>query len=231
MMGDQIQKLGVLLVAILISMIALTVFSDTLLTNVTNPVSQTFTSQETQNGAGSPDLTLNLTGGKHWFTDTTEMTVTGSTSGVFTTGITVSDTRESITFDVPVGATVTEDVTVSYVTEDVEGEGTVGWKLVPLFLILLALGAVGGAIFTGFVHGRQANMSALLVAIGILFVGVIIGEVVKTFTDDAVDTYALQPDYTGVGTLLPIVDLGYVFALFGIAAGGMAGFGTKVFRG
>lgn len=229
-MGEQVRRIGILLIAILISMIGLTVFSDSLLTNVTNPATQVFTSQETQNAAGSPDLQFTLTEGPHWFTDTTEMTVSGSTSGTFTSGLTLDSTRTILTFDVPVGATVTEDVTVNYVTEDSEAQGTVGWKLVPLFLIMLSLSAVGGAIFTGIQYGRQGQISSLLISILILFIGVILGEVVKTFTDEAVTLYALQPDYTGVGTMLPIVDLGYVFALFGIAAGGAIGFGSKVIR-
>ncbi len=230
-MQQQAAKIGVLLSAILVAMIALTVFSDSLLSNVTNPVSQVFTGRVTQQPTVTSDLTLTLTGGIHWFTNTTELTVTGSTTGLLTptATVTLDATRSVVTIAVLTGASTTEDVTVSYLTEDSGSQGTVGWKLVPLFLILITMAAIGGAIFVGFASGSQGNITGLLVAIGLLFVGVILGEVVKTFTDDAITLYALQPDYTGVGSLLPIVDLGYVFAVFGIAIGGVIGFARKQF--
>ncbi len=225
-MQEQAAKIGVLLAAILIAMIALTVFSDSLLTNVTNPQSDAFT---TEDSTASMTLTLTL---PHWFTDTSSLTASGATSGGFTinnTSTTLDATRTLLTLQAQVPGNASETVTVSYVSEDTAAQGTVGWKLVPLFLILLTMAAIAGAIFTGFKSGSQGNISALLVAIGLLFAGVILGEVVKTFTDDATTLYATQPDYTGVGSLLPIVDLGYVFAIFGLAGGAAIGFARKIF--
>lgn len=229
-MGSQMRKVLLLLGMIIIGMLALTIFSDPLLTSVTNPASQTFSSQQTVASGGSPDLTLTLTGGAHWFTDDTNLTLTGSTSGALPGDVTLDATRTVLTYNVPAGATVSEDVTAAYVTEDTASQSTVAWKLAPLVIVMIALLAIGGSIFIGVQAGRRRNIGLVLMSLIVLFLGVILGEVVGSFTNDAITLYALQPDYTGIGALLPIVDLGYVFAIFGIAIGGAVGYGSTVFR-
>jgi hypothetical protein len=217
-------KILTIIVALVVGLLFLEIFS-TPLTNVVT-TAQTQTTAVVFDASGDGSMTLNSL---NWFTDTTRMTVTSALDGAITGDATLGTDRLSLAIADHTVST-TSNVTVVHRSEDTTSDAVPILTIVPFFAVMITLGS---ALFGTFVGARAAVKkggglfgAANLQGFVVLLIGIILIGVVNSFVDNASDEYTIQPDYVGVSAVLPLVMIGYVLTIISLAVGtGVAAFG------
>ena len=189
-----------------------------------SPVTDAATDPATQTTAVTPVAnvgSMTLTS-QHWYTNTTQMSVVGATSGDLTTTTTVGADRKILTIS-GMGAAA-EDVTVTYITEMDDAVVSIVLKIIPFLVIMMGIVAALGAVAVGglAVTGRYQVGGSMIQGVLTIFLGVILIPVVLSFQSQAKDTYSVAPEYIGVLAVLSLMTIAYVLALLSSAIGSFA---------
>ena len=171
----------------------------------------------TSDAAGAGTLALTNV---NYYTDRTNMTVTGATDGALNNASTTIDAaRTGITFLAgALTVSATQDVTVVHRTEgDDDAVGII--QIVPfLFVMGIMTTTVFGA-FQGVQAARGKTAGLDITSFIVVLVGLILIGTITSFVASTTATYAVRPEYTGVGAVLPLVTIGYVIGLVGQLVG------------
>lgn len=189
-----------------------------------SPVTDAATDPATQTTNVTPVAnvgTMTLTS-QHWYTDTTQMSVVGATSGDLTATTAVGADRKTLTIS-GMGSSA-ENVTVSYITEIDDAVVGIVLKIIPFLTIMMGIVAALGAVAVGglALTGRYEVGSSAIQGILTIFIGVILIPVVLSFQGQARDTYSVAPEYIGVMAVLSLMTIAYVLALLSSALGSFA---------
>ena len=153
---------------------------------------------------------------QNYYTNRTNMTVTGVTDGALNNAsTTIAADRNSIVF-LAGGLTpsATQDVTVAHRTESTGDDVQVS-QIVPFLIVMGIMTSTVFGAFTGVQRGRGEEGSGqldlqefIVVLVGLILIGV-----VTAFVDSTTATYAVRPEYIGVASVLPLVTIGYIILL------------------
>ena len=197
-------KIGSIMVTIILLLLGL-VFLE-------QPLTDVLTDTGTAEATGTSTVTLPS---PHWYTSTEGISATND--GAAATIASISDDRLSVT----INGTVATDkkAVVTYLRETEDSIENIVLKAFPFLvtavMLAVAFSTVRGGI-TRYRSGGEASVptgTAILVIIG----GVILLPIIMAFRDEAVAAFGGAPEYIGVAIAMPLVILGYIFALFGIA--------------
>ena len=215
-------RLIFVILAVVVGMLFVDIASTSLDDATTNERTQVTSVVAT--GAGAGTLALGL---QNYFTDRTNMTITGATDGALNNASsTVDADRNGITF--LAGAltnSATQDITVVHRTEDTADDAVGIIQIVPF---LFVMGIITSTVFGSFIGGKAGLSGSFKITEFVtVLVGLILIGTVTSFVASTNDTYAIRPEYTGVTAVLPLVTIGYVIGLLA----GLVGFGAGKAKG
>ncbi len=215
-------RLIFVILAVVVGMLFVDIASTSLDDATTDERTQVTSVIATAAGAGT--LALGL---QNYFTDRTNMTITGATDGALNNASsTVDADRNGITF--LAGAltiSATQDITVVHRTEDIADDAVGIIQIVPF---LFVMGIITSTVFGSFLGGRAGLSGQFKITEFVtILVGLILIGTVTTFVASTNATYAVRPEYVGVTAVLPLVTIGYVIGLLS----GLVGFGAGKAKG
>ncbi len=215
-------RLIFVILAVVVGMLFVDIASTSLDDATTDERTQITSVVATAAGAGT--LALGL---QNYFTDRTNMTITGATDGALNNASSTIDAdRNGITF--LAGALTnssTQDVTVVHRTEDIDDDAVGIIQIVPF---LFVMGIITSTVFGSFLGGRAGLSGQFKITEFVtILVGLILIGTVTTFVASTNATYAVRPEYVGVTAVLPLVTIGYVIGLLS----GLVGFGAGKAKG
>ncbi len=210
------RKVIFVILAVVVGLLFVEIAATSLDDATTDTITQVTSVTATAAGAGTLALT-----NVNYYTDRTNMTVTGATDGALNNASTTVDAaRTGLTF--LAGALTnssTQDITVVHRTEDADDDAVGIIQIVPF---LFVMGIMTTTVFGAFqgvqaARGKTAGLdisSFIVVLVGLILIGT-----VTSFVASTTATYAVRPEYTGVGAVLPLVTIGYVIGLVGQLVG------------
>ena len=211
---------GGLLAAGVLTLLALTVIQHPITDSATDPVSASFTAQAPT--ATSATVTL---AAPHWYSNTTELTVTSDIDGDVTSNATLGADRRTLSVTGLTSDATGHDLTVMSLEEIDDSTVGIILKVIPFLVVLAGLSAMVGNIAAGgmVVAGKASSMTSSVESLMLIFVGVILIPVVLSFVDEAQESYVSAPEYIGVLSVLSLVTVVYVLSLLAVAAQGFGG--------
>ncbi len=215
-------RLIFVILAVVVGLLFVDIASTSLDTATTAQQTEAVTVTATALGAGTLALT-----NQNYFTDRTEMTITGATDGALNNASsTVDADRNGITF--LAGALTnssTQIITVVHLSEDTTDDAVGIIQIVPF---LFVMGIITSTVFGTFLGGRAGLSGEFKIQEFVtILVGLILIGTITTFVDSTDTTYSVRPEYVGVTAVLPLVTIGYVIGLLS----GLVGFGAGKAKG
>ena len=218
-------RLIFVILAVVVGMLFVDIASTSLDDATTTEVTQVTSITSGGTGSlGSGTLALNV---QNYFTDRTNMTITGSVDGALNNASSTIDAdRNGITFLAgSMTGTTTQNITVVHRTEDLTDDAVGIIQIVPF---LFVMGIITSTVFGSFIGGKAGLSGSFKITEFVtVLVGLILIGTVTSFVASTNDTYAVRPEYTGVTAVLPLVTIGYVIGLLA----GLVGFGAGKARG
>ncbi len=214
-------RLIFVILAVVVGMLFVDIASTSLDDATTNERTQVTSVVSTGGGPGRGAGTLAL-GLQNYFTDRTNMTITGAVDGALNNASSTIDAdRNGITFLAgALTGTTTQDITVVHRTEDTADDAVGIIQIVPF---LFVMGIITSTVFGSFLGGRAGLSGQFKITEFVtILVGLILIGTVTTFVASTNATYAVRPEYVGVTSVLPLVTIGYVIGLLS----GLVGFGA-----
>ncbi len=210
------RKVIFVILAVVVGLLFVEIAATSLDDATTDTITEVVSVISTATGAGTLALT-----NVNYYTDRTNMTVTGATDGALNNASTTVDAaRTGLTFLAgALTVSTTQDVTVVHRTEDADDDAVGIIQIVPF---LFVMGIMTTTVFGAFqgvqaARGKTAGLdisSFIVVLVGLILIGT-----VTSFVSSTTDVYAVRPEYTGVGAVLPLVTIGYVIGLVGQLVG------------
>ena len=208
----------VLLLSIVIALLAAVIIESPVTESATDAATQT--TAVTSDGAGAGSMTLSA---QHWYSDTSDMTVTSVLDGDVTGTATLGTDRRTISIT-GLTASTSSNITATYLGEISDSTIAIILKVVPFLMMIGALVGAFGSTFMGAKSAMGAgDMGAGTIGtVIVVFIGVVLIPIVLSFTSLVSTTYSVAPEFIGVTTILPLVSIGYVLALLATGIGGLA---------
>jgi len=204
------RSLVFVILAVVVGLLFVDIAATSLDTATTTQRTQVTSVVATALGAGTLALAL-----PNYYTDRTNMTITGATDGALNNASSTIDAdRNGLTF--LAGAltnSATQNITVVHLSETTDDDAVGIIQIVPF---LFVMGIITTTVFGAFLGGQRATgarggldiQQFVIVLVGLILIGT-----VTSFVGSTNDTYSVRPEYIGVTAVLPLVTIGYVIGL------------------
>ena len=155
----------------------------------------------------------------------------GAPRGVSITGLKAATTFTGVSAD---GRTATfsdaqeAGTTITYLGQMDDATVVIILKIIPLFMVLAAVGASVGGAYLGVTGGTRGD--GVMTTVISVITGAVLVPVILSFVATANETYTLAPEFVGITSVTTLVTIGFVLAILGSVVGAVAP-GLRSMRG